>query len=485
MEFPDVHLETAIREVLVQPTGELIVADLLLLKHLDASSRGIVDLSGIEQLKNLEVLKLADNQVQDISDLTAMARLCTLELARNKIESIAPLATLSQLRYLDLRGNAISNLGPLFGLRALTHVDVSGNPLDENSASTLVEVLREKGIAVVFEIQPLQEEPGIGSWVGVRIVFSLGTDKSDLWMIPGDGSERWLLSQEPYGVYDLCWSPEGERIGFILAKAIFFTIALEGTHKTKLLETSLGGFSLLSGPSWSPDGQRILLEVLKARTGQRDIITISSDGSDVQDLMDDSLMEVFGPRWSPDGRRILFYTNIDPGSFSESGDYEILVMPTDGRDLVNLTTSPAQETQGTWSPDGTRIAFARGEGFESGICVMDADGNNVRRLTNGLGIDTSPLWSPDGGRIAFVQWKPSFETSNILVVEPDGGLPLNLTDHESRNTNPQWSPDGSKVLFLSDRDGNQDIYMVDVDGSDLVNVTQDTIDVSTFAVAPK
>jgi Tol biopolymer transport system component len=56
----------------------------------------------------------------------------------------------------------------------------------------------------------------------------------------------------------------------------------------------------------------------------------------------------------------------------------------------------------------------------------------------------------------------------------DGSNQTNLTNNIDKDTSPQFSPDGSKIVFLSDRDGNWEIYIMDVDGSNQTNLTNDS-----------
>ena len=66
-----------------------------------------------------------------------------------------------------------------------------------------------------------------------------------------------------------------------------------------------------------------------------------------------------------------------------------------------LTDNDARDISPTWSPDGTRIAFASERDDNWEIYLMDADGGNQTRLTNNDAVDWMPAWSPDGTRIAF------------------------------------------------------------------------------------
>ena len=119
--FDDANLEAAVREALgIGPTDPLTVALVQTLTSLDASSRNIQSLSGIESLSNLTLLSLEQNPISEIGPLSELSQLTLLVLIDNSVSDITPLAGLTQLRFLALEQNPVSDISPLAGLTQLT-----------------------------------------------------------------------------------------------------------------------------------------------------------------------------------------------------------------------------------------------------------------------------------------------------------------------------------------------------------------------------
>ena len=145
---------------------------------------------------------------------------------------------------------------------------------------------------------------------------------------------------------------------------------------------------------------------------------------------------------------------------------EICVMDGDGGNQVRLTEHPAYDTEPSWSPDGTWIAFSR----DYHIHVMDADGGNLMQIAkNTRGWD--PAWSPDGTKIAYTCYQAL--KRQVWVMAPDGG-DQNLLTQWGENYDPAWSPDGDRIAFVSaKRHAGPEIYVMDSDGDNQVRITYD------------
>ena len=130
--FPDSNLEFAIRIALNKLEGEEITAaELAELTYLDAGTRGIADLSGIEHCTNLITLILWDNEIADVSPLSGLSKLTWLFLGNNRIGDISPLLSLSGLAELYLWNNQVSDISPLASLTNLSRLNISGNRISD------------------------------------------------------------------------------------------------------------------------------------------------------------------------------------------------------------------------------------------------------------------------------------------------------------------------------------------------------------------
>ena len=104
------------------------------------------------------------------------------------------------------------------------------------------------------------------------------------------------------------------------------------------------------------------------------------------------------------------------------------------------------------------------------------------RLTDNSAMDGRPVWSPDGRRIAFSSNRDG--KNEIYVMDADGSNVKRLTDNLADDVNPMWSPDGHRIIFDSERDGNREIYVMDTDGGNQLRLTRNNALDSTAAWSP-
>jgi uncharacterized repeat protein (TIGR01451 family) len=162
------------------------------------------------------------------------------------------------------------------------------------------------------------------------------------------------------------------------------------------------------------------------------------------------------PSWSPDGTKVAYAAKAD-------GKWDICVSAPDGSGPVDLTNDAASNDRNPrWSPDGSKIAFDSNRGGAYEIYVMAPDGSGQTRLTTDGADDERPTWSPDGSKIAFESNRDG--DPHIYVMNADGSGETRLTSSVN-DDEPAWSPDGKKIVFVSARDGYRNLYAVNADGS--------------------
>ena len=146
-----------------------------------------------------------------------------------------------------------------------------------------------------------------------------------------------------------------------------------------------------------------------------------------------------------------------------TGQSDIYIIDTNGKNLRNLTNHPAEDSWAAWAPDGRSFAFVSDRDGNAEIYIKRF--NVVRRLTNHPEDDFDPAWSPDGNWIAFVSKRTG--TRHIYRIDINGKNLKRLTNQGHFNSNPAWSPDGQSIAFGSIGNDGVGIYVMDADGKHL------------------
>jgi Tol biopolymer transport system component len=247
---------------------------------------------------------------------------------------------------------------------------------------------------------------------------------SHLLVIDGDQREMRAVVTFPNGVLsNLDWSPGGDWLVF--------------------------GFFPLYGP-WRTIWQVHMMPVTGESTSQ---LTEGPEHSSY-------------PAWSPDGGRIAYW--------SERTGSSIWILDLETQQHTRLFgVSWSTRTRPAWSPDGQDLvvvsedSLARATLYRVKLDSLRAMPIFTIDETIDQVVLKSPIFSPDGSKIAFVRFTVD-ETlpDRIWLIDADGSNPRQITEGP-RDWNPAWSPDGAQILFSR----NGDLFLVNADGSDLVQVT--------------
>lgn len=198
------------------------------------------------------------------------------------------------------------------------------------------------------------------------------------------------------------------------------------------------------------------------RDSNHEIYVMNSDGSGQTRLTYTPSHELH-LSLSPDGTKIVFESNID--DYLNPSDnvlnFELYILDINSLNITRLTNHSGWDGTPSWSPDGTKIAFASAEPrSKAHIYTMNTDGSNLTLLTKNLEADFTPAWSPDGSKIAYES------NGRIGVINADGTNQVMLRS----GLNPAWSPDGSKIAFATSSQGEGNIYVMNADGTNQMEI---------------
>ena len=294
----------------------------------------------------------------------------------------------------------------------------------------------------------LTDSPAIDrspSWSpdGAQIVFESNRDGNlEIYVMDADGTNQTNLTDNPNSDARPSWTPNGDILFHSNRDGDWeiYSMTADGSNETNLTNSYMDDELYAS---MSPDSSS--MAYMSDRNGYFQIHEMPVGGTVLNDPIfrgheesdvfaaDWILGDEFKPEWSPDGTKIVFYyrelvddTRTDLDKYTR----QISVMNSDGTERTNLTENPWQDYWPSWSPDGTKILFNSNRDGSLHLYLMNPDGSDQTRITN---------------LNAFEATEPYSETNSYI------------------DRRPSWSPDGTKIVFESDRDGNNEIYVMELD----------------------
>jgi TolB protein len=162
---------------------------------------------------------------------------------------------------------------------------------------------------------------------------------------------------------------------------------------------------------------------------------------------------------------------------------EIYVADYDGANQRRLTVSRQLNLNPSWAPDSRSLAYTTYRPNPD-IFISRIYEGVLQNPTKGVGTNYVPVFSPDGKQIAFMSARDG--NPEIYVMNADGSNVRRLTNHPAGESSPTWSPSGSQIAFTSDRTGKAQIYVVNTDGSNFrrITVNESEADRPTWSPAP-
>lgn len=251
-------------------------------------------------------------------------------------------------------------------------------------------------------------------------------------------------------------SPDGRRIAFVGIRAghdRLHVIDADGSNEHELAANTDGRM-----PRWSAAGE-LLFSGTGADTGR--VFAVSVDGATPRVA---ASVPGRSPSLSPDGTQVLYLV----GPWTSTA---LAIADADGSHARTIAGGRTTAWNGTWSPDGTRVAYAYGDSTRVlQVHVINSDGTGDRAVTHTTAEEGSaqmPAWSPDARRLAVQVNSPRTHSSEIWIVDLASGEIEKLTRHGAAylDETPSWFPDGTRLAFQSSRTGTMEVWVMSADGS--------------------
>ncbi|MGZ9221400.1 MAG: hypothetical protein ACXW4Q_04780, partial [Anaerolineales bacterium] len=205
-------------------------------------------------------------------------------------------------------------------------------------------------------------------------------------------------------------------------------------------------------------------------------------------LVSTATIQPQGPTPTPDNTPIPVATFMGGGTgqiafaSARSGLPQIFLSNADGTTLTQLTTMENGACQPSWSPDGSQLVFIspcsrRAEFFEtayreSSLYLVNSDGTGQKSLTTVPGSDFEPAWSPDGKRIAFTSVRDGNKQIYVLDVNSLAITRLTNANPDIESSQPAWSPDGKLITYMVKRVSTYQVWAMTDTGQENVQLAR-------------
>ena len=175
--------------------------------------------------------------------------------------------------------------------------------------------------------------------------------------------------------------------------------------------------------------------------------------------------------------------------------FDIYISDLNGKIIHQLTNNPGYDAEATVSAQGDKIVFTSTRSGDLELYTMDIDGSNVKQITNQLGYDGGAFFSPDGKQLIFRASRPSTPEAikeykdllkdglvkptemDLYVVDVDGSNLKKITSFANAEWAPFFHPSGKKVIFASNYKATRGIpfnlFMIDLNGENIEQITFD------------
>lgn len=309
---------------------------------------------------------------------------------------------------------------------------------------------------------------------GEHIAFYSNRDPWGVYLMERTGENSRLLIA---GCRHPSWSPDGNEIVCSTGSQSLPSIRNPRPSALWVVGVQTGAKRVLyendaMQPAWSPNGNRIAFWYMPPKSGRSEVATISKDGGEVEIVAKDAATN-WNPVWSRDGK-FLYYVSDRGGSM---GFWRVPIDEVTGKlqgEAEAVVTPSAFSRHLNFSPDGRRLIYVQTE-QQSNVQAVKFDASREKTIGDPFWITRGdqqilrPDLSVDGTH--FVTRVQRRTQDDIVIMERDGSNWRDLTNDKYFDRYPRWSPDRSKIAFASDRSGQYEIWTIDANGTNLRQLT--------------
>jgi TolB protein len=203
--------------------------------------------------------------------------------------------------------------------------------------------------------------------------------------------------------------------------------------------------------------------------GRPEILIIDYNGSTSGRITDDDAIDG-NPSWSPDGEQIIYYSTFDNTHDNFIQNFDIYLYDLNDSTSINLTKNAFFDVAPAWSLDGNHVYYNTERDSSEQLMRLNLITGSDQIIMDKIEHHNAISISPDNQMFLAITYGNDGNW-DVSVFDFKSLEKVRSFQHPAREGQPLWSPDGSKITFSSNRGGKWNIYIMNVDGSGLTNLT--------------
>lgn len=281
-----------------------------------------------------------------------------------------------------------------------------------------------------------------------RIAFYMDRGSgAEIYTMRPDGAGVRRLTHLDLGVERPQWSPDGTKIVFQMDKrdgegCFVEVMNSDGSNLTDITPDRYPARGCTAGPSFTPDGHRVVFSAERCRFCVEDIRSVRLDGTGLRRVIAARRLYKFYPKVSPDGRMVAFLA--ETRNHAGNALFAARMNGTHLRRVVPYSVDPGGLS---WAPNSRRIILsdhANTPTEPGNLDTVRPDGTGFRQLTHFKGVDLragcSCSFSPDGNWIVYRRFNESAGRYAVWKMHPDGTHQIRILRTKQPATGNDWGP---------------------------------------------